>query len=47
MSNSLDVVNLPVNALAGVGTKVAEQLAQLEITRVALIPDQACADQRR
>ena len=34
MSNSLDVVNLPVNALAGVGTKVAEQLAQLEITRV-------------
>lgn len=29
-----DIVNLPVTALAGVGNKIAEQLAQLEITRV-------------
>ena len=29
-----DIFNLPVNALAGVGTKIAEQLAQLGIERV-------------
>lgn len=34
MMRLTDSVNLPVTALAGVGTKIAEQLAQLEIERI-------------
>lgn len=34
MSNLIDIVNLPVTALAGVGTKIAEQLSQLGIERI-------------
>lgn len=34
MSNSLDVVNLPVNALAGVGTKLLSSWRSLKSMRV-------------
>lgn len=34
MSNLIDIVNLPATALAGVGTKIAEQLSQLGIERI-------------